>query len=153
MPLRSPEQKAQRAAELRARIAERKNPPKVEVLIPEDAAEVEGTGNVSAVGALVPRDQHGRILKGHSLNALGRPRLTLTGLAREICERRRLPQVLGEIGAGIGKYADTDMATRVKAIQLLLAYGYGAPVAMARVTDAHEAVVIKRVIGVTDANV
>ena len=76
----------------------------------------------------VPRDAKGHVLPGHSLNALGRPRLALSELCRQQITKRGLVRVLGEIAARCGKHKDqVSVADQVRAIQLLLTYGYGAP--------------------------
>jgi hypothetical protein len=76
----------------------------------------------------VPRDAQGHVLPGHSLNALGRPRIALAELCRQQVTKRGLVRVLGEIAARTGKQkSEVTVGDQVRAIQLLLTYGYGLP--------------------------
>jgi hypothetical protein len=70
-----------------------------------------------------------RWIKGQSGNAKGRPRdvTAIAGRARSQVERHKLIEELGEIGARAGKYTQVDVGQQIRAIQLLLAYGYGPP--------------------------
>jgi hypothetical protein len=67
--------------------------------------------------------------KGLSGNPKGRPRegAAIAGLARSQVERHKLVEKLGGIGARAGEYAEVDVDQQIRAIQLLLAYGYGPP--------------------------
>jgi hypothetical protein len=42
-------------------------------------------------------------------------------------EKHKLVEKLGRIGAGTAEYSDIDTDQQIRAIQLLLAYGYGPP--------------------------
>jgi hypothetical protein len=70
-----------------------------------------------------------RWIKGQSGNPQGRPRegTAIAGLARSQVERHKLIEKLGGIGAREGEYAKVDVDQQIRAIQLLLAYGYGPP--------------------------
>ncbi|HEY7339187.1 MAG TPA: DUF5681 domain-containing protein, partial [Bryobacteraceae bacterium] len=67
--------------------------------------------------------------KGQSGNPGGRPKrgTAIAELARRQIERHRLIEKLGSIGARANEYADADVDQQLRAIQLLLAYGYGPP--------------------------
>lgn len=67
--------------------------------------------------------------KGQSGNPKGRPRdgTAVAGLARYQVEKHKLIEKLGGIGARVGEYANVDIDQQIRAIQLLLAYGYGPP--------------------------
>jgi hypothetical protein len=67
--------------------------------------------------------------KGHSGNPKGRPRegTAIAGLARSQVEKHKLIEKLGGIGARTGDYVEVDVSQQIRAIQLLLAYGYGPP--------------------------
>src|ERR1051325_10796433 len=68
-------------------------------------------------------------IKGLSGNPKGRPRegAAIAGLARSQVERHKLIEKLGEIGARAGEYTNVDIGQQIRAIQLLLSYGYGPP--------------------------
>ena len=70
-----------------------------------------------------------RWIKGQSGNPKGRPRegTAIAGLARSQVQRHKLVEALGRIGARQGEYAKADVDQQIRAIQLLLAYGYGPP--------------------------
>ena len=70
-----------------------------------------------------------RWIAGESGNPKGRPRegTAIAGLARSQVQRRKLVEKLGQIGAREGEYTEVDVNQQVRAIQLLLAYGYGPP--------------------------
>src|SRR5450631_4275251 len=70
-----------------------------------------------------------RWIKGLSGNPKGRPRegTAIAGLARSQVERHKLIEKLGGIGARTGEYTKVDVDQQIRAIQLLLAYGYGPP--------------------------
>ena len=67
--------------------------------------------------------------KGQSGNPKGRPRegTAIAGLARSQVEKRKLIEKLGGIGARAGEYTNVGVDQQIRAIQLLLAYGYGPP--------------------------
>ena len=67
--------------------------------------------------------------KGQSGNPKGRPKsgTAIAELARHQVERHRLIEKLGNIGAGANEYSDVDIDQQLRAIQLLLSYGYGPP--------------------------
>jgi hypothetical protein len=70
------------------------------------------------------------MLKAHwSGNPRGRTRdaTAIAGRARSQVERHQLIEKLGGIGARQGEYRDVDIDQQIRAIQLLLAYGYGPP--------------------------
>ena len=68
-------------------------------------------------------------ITGESGNPKGRPRegTAIAGLARFQVQRHKLVEKLGQIGARQGEYAEVDVNQQIRAIQLLLAYGYGPP--------------------------
>jgi hypothetical protein len=73
-----------------------------------------------------------------------------------VADKRRFIQILGEIGAGVGDYKKAELGNRIKAIQIVLSYGYGNP----RVFDndnvaAREELTlsIKRVVGIVDRDI
>ena len=70
-----------------------------------------------------------RWTKGHSGNPKGRPKVgtAIAGLARSQLEKHRLIERLGRIGAGEDSNGNVDVGQQIRAIQLLLAYGYGPP--------------------------
>jgi len=70
-----------------------------------------------------------RWITGESGNPKGRPREgdTIAGLARAQVQRHKLVEKLGKIGAREGEYVEVDVSQQIRAIQLLLAYGYGPP--------------------------
>ena len=71
----------------------------------------------------------GRWTKGNSGNPRGRPKrgTAIAEIARDQIERHQLVEKLGSIGAGEGDYREADVDQQLRAIQLLLAYGYGPP--------------------------
>jgi len=70
-----------------------------------------------------------RWIKGESGNPKGRPRegSAIAGLARSQVQKHKLVEELGRIGARQGEYNKIDVDQQIRAIQLLLAYGYGPP--------------------------
>ena len=70
-----------------------------------------------------------RWITGESGNPKGRPRegTAIAGLARSQVQKHKLVEKLGRIGAREGEYAKVDVDQQIRAIQLLLAYGYGPP--------------------------
>ena len=70
-----------------------------------------------------------RWVKGESGNRSGRPKsgTAIAELARTQAEKHQLIEKLGRIGARAGEYAEVDVDQQVRAIQLLLSYGYGPP--------------------------
>src|SRR5512142_3424950 len=70
-----------------------------------------------------------RWTKGQSGNRKGRPKsgIAIAELARGQVARHKLVEKLGRIGARLGEYAKVDVDQQMRAIQLLLAYGYGPP--------------------------
>src|ERR1043166_5338501 len=68
-----------------------------------------------------------RWTKGQSGNPRGRPKTgtAIAELARGQVEKHKLFAKLGSIAAG--EQADVDVGQQLRAIQLLLAYGYGPP--------------------------
>jgi len=78
-----------------------------------------------------------RWIKGQSGNPKGRPRsgTAIAGLARSQLEKYKLVEKLGRIGAGAAEYSDIDTDQQIRAMQLLLAYGYGPPRAELEVGD------------------
>jgi hypothetical protein len=70
-----------------------------------------------------------RWAKGHSGNPRGRPKAggTIAELSRRQLDKHKLVEKLGSIAAGEQGVADVDVDQQLRAIQLLLAYGYGPP--------------------------
>jgi len=70
-----------------------------------------------------------RWIKGQSGNLKGRPRQgsAIAPLARSQVEKRKLIDKLGRIAAREGEYLQVEIDQQIRAIQLLLAYGYGPP--------------------------
>lgn len=70
-----------------------------------------------------------RWTKGKSGNPRGRPKkgTAIAGLARKQIEKHKLVEKLGSIGARQAEYSDVDLDQQLRAIQLLLSYGYGPP--------------------------
>src|ERR1700686_1317794 len=70
-----------------------------------------------------------RWAKGQSGNRRGRPKsgTAIAELARAQVEKHRLIEKLGSIGARQSEYEKVDVDQQMRAIQLLLAYGYGPP--------------------------
>jgi len=70
-----------------------------------------------------------RWAKGHSGNPKGRPKVgtAVAGLARSQLAKHRLIEKLGRTGAGEDSHGNVDVGQQIRAIQLLLAYGYGPP--------------------------
>jgi hypothetical protein len=66
-------------------------------------------------------------MKGQSGNPKGRPReaAAIAGLARNQVQKHKLVEKLGRIGAGKAEYSKVDADLQIRAIQLLLSYGYG----------------------------
>lgn len=67
--------------------------------------------------------------KGQSGNPRGRPKKqsAITELARSQISKHKLVEKLAAIAAGQGEYANIEVDQQLRAIQLLLAYGYGPP--------------------------
>ncbi len=80
--------------------------------------------------------------KGQSGNSKGRPRkqTAITELARAQQEKHKLVEKLGSIAAREGEHAKIEVDQQLRAIQLLLAYGYGSPLPE---TERSEAIVIQ----------
>jgi hypothetical protein len=76
------------------------------------------------------------------------------GLPERTARRKLAPERLADIAEGTGEFAKAPVEAQLKAMMLLLAYSYGSSGA---VQVAHEeesnALVIKRVIGVSDTSV
>jgi hypothetical protein len=53
--------------------------------------------------------------------------MAIAELARRQVERHRLIEKLGSISAGANEYSDVAIDQQLRAIQLLLSYGYGPP--------------------------
>lgn len=67
--------------------------------------------------------------KGQSGNSKGRPRAdtAIAGLARSQVQRHKLVEKLARIGTRQGEYREVGVDQQIRAIQLLLSYGYGPP--------------------------
>jgi hypothetical protein len=78
-----------------------------------------------------------RWTKGQSGNRKGRPKsgIAIAELARGQVARHKLIEKLGRIGARLGEYIKVDVDQQMRAIQLLLAYGYGPPRAEVNVSE------------------
>ena len=70
-----------------------------------------------------------RWTKGKSGNPRGRPRsgTAVADLARRQVDKHKLIDKLASIAAGANEYSDVDVDQQIRAIQLLLNYGYGPP--------------------------
>src|SRR5579862_2320303 len=70
-----------------------------------------------------------RWTKGKTGNPKGRPRkgTAIADLARQQITKHKLVEKLGSIGARQGEYSKTDVDQQLRAIQMLLSYGYGPP--------------------------
>ena len=70
-----------------------------------------------------------RWIKGQSGNLKGRPKelTAIAGLARNQVQKYKLVEQLGRIGTHKGEYSKVDVDQQIRAIQLLLSYGYGPP--------------------------
>lgn len=70
-----------------------------------------------------------RFSKGQSGNPRGRPQrgAAIAELARAQVEKYKLIEKLGRIGAASDEFAAVDVDHQLRAIQLLLSYGYGPP--------------------------
>src|SRR5712691_4138459 len=70
-----------------------------------------------------------RWVKGQSGNPQGRPKheTAIAELARRQVDLHRLVETLGNIGARAQEYGQVDVDQQLRAIQLLLSYGYGPP--------------------------
>jgi hypothetical protein len=157
MPIRSSRQKAARERAMKAQLHPPPTPPPP-VLDPDEIVSANGTQSLPENRPVPVRNKLGHYVKGTCGNPAGRPKNSLADLMRRISDKRRIPQFLGEVAAGIGKYRKVEIATRIKAAQLVLSYGYGRP-------DNYDGdgdyaryknelrIEIKRVIGVRDEDV
>jgi len=70
-----------------------------------------------------------RWIKGQSGNRRGRPKAgtAIAELARRQLDKHKLVEKLGGIADGEPGVAEVDVDQQLRAIQLLLAYGYGPP--------------------------
>ena len=68
-----------------------------------------------------------RFRAGQSGNYKGRPGEAFSERCCAIAEKRRLPELLGEVARGVSPFGKVDMNVRIKAAQILLHYGYGPP--------------------------
>src|ERR1700751_2974170 len=73
------------------------------------------------------RDGKGRFVKGFCPNPNGRPKEALAELCRKVTSKRRLVDILGSIGAGVGSYRRAPLSDRIRAIEILLGFGCGRP--------------------------
>ena len=66
-------------------------------------------------------------IEGQSGNPKGRPReaAAIASLARNQALKHKLVEKLGRMGTGKGEYSKIDADLQIRAIQLLLSYGYG----------------------------
>ena len=75
------------------------------------------------------KDARGRWIKGESGNPRGRPRtgLSIAEMCRGQVEKRNLIEKLGQIAARVGDYAKVETYQQLRAIDMLVRYGYGLP--------------------------
>jgi hypothetical protein len=68
-----------------------------------------------------------RWIKGKSGNPTSRPKRgnAIADLARQQIAKHKLVEILGRIGGGQGEYSGVEVDQQLRAIQLLLSYGYG----------------------------
>jgi hypothetical protein len=94
------------------------------------------------------RDRRGRYAPGQSGNYRGRPRTGFAELCRAIVERHRLPGMLAAMACATGQFRKIDFGSRLKAVQILLHYGYGPPLIPADEVgdDVPRVVVVKRIV-------
>jgi hypothetical protein len=102
--------------------------------------------------ALQQRDISGRFQAGHTLRSGGRPRDEFAALARSYVDRYQLLYIAAQMGAGVGKFTKTDHSTRLRAIEFCVARAYG-PNPVTIELEADRVTLIKRVIGINDADV
>jgi hypothetical protein len=123
---------------------------------PDEVISSTGVGQLDYTPLPVVRTKRGTFAPGHSGNVNGRPTQSLAELCRLVTNKRRLVQILGEIGGGCGPYKKAELAVRVRAIQIILSYGYGVPASVDTNDDrarAEMTLTVKRVVGVRDADV
>jgi hypothetical protein len=141
--LRSSQQRAERQAKLKAKMHAQQHAPDL----------VNGTPSVEVLPPMSQqRDVGGRFAKGHTLRTGGRPRDEFAQLARSYVDRYQLLYIAAQMGAGIGKFAKTDHSTRLRAIEFCISRAYG-PQPVTIELEADRAILIKRIIGINDADV
>ena len=99
------------------------------------------------------RDVGGRFTKGHTLRSGGRPRDEFAAMSRHYVDRYKLLEIAASMAAGYGRFTKIDHATRLKAIEFVVARGFGQAPAVVELEVYRQTLMVKRIIGVPDADI